>query len=59
MKKFVCNVTFALTVLILLAPNAWCTGTGTRGHAPDAASTSALLGVACLSLAAARKFLRR
>jgi uncharacterized MnhB-related membrane protein len=59
MKKFVWNVGFALVVLIALAPSAWCTATGTRGHAPDVASTSALLGTVCLGLAAARKFLRR
>ena len=59
MRKFVYNVSFALVLLTVLAPSAWCSATGTRGSAPDAASTSALLGIACLGLASVRKFLRR
>jgi hypothetical protein len=59
MKKFVSNVGFALVLLAILATNAMCTGTGTRGNCPDVASTSALMGIACLGLAGARKFLRR
>jgi hypothetical protein len=58
MKKTVINIMFAMAILAILAPNAWCTGTGTRGNTPDAASTSALMGIAALGLAAARKFLR-
>jgi hypothetical protein len=56
MKKIVLNVAFAAAVLTFLTSNAWCTVTGPS--APDAASTSALLGVASLGLVAARKFLR-
>jgi hypothetical protein len=60
MRKFVYNVSFALVLLTVLAPSAFCTATG-RGAppAPDAASTSALLGIACLGLASVRKYLRR
>ena len=48
MKKLVWNVAFALVVLTILTPNAWCTLTGK--NTPDAAATSTLLGIAVLGL---------
>jgi hypothetical protein len=56
MKKIVCNVAFALVALAVLAPNAWCYTV--HSDTPDAASTSALVGIAGMGLVAVRKFLR-
>jgi MYXO-CTERM domain-containing protein len=55
MKKIVCNVLFVAVMLNLMTSNAWCSITV---GAPDATSTSALLGLAGLGLVAVRKFLR-
>jgi hypothetical protein len=57
MKKIVFNVVFAAAVLTLLTSNAWCNPLPPT-PAPDAASTSALLGIAGFGLVAVRKFLR-
>jgi hypothetical protein len=60
MKKINWNIVFVVVGLALSASNAQCTviGGGPLGSAPDAASTSVMLGIAGLGLAAVRKFLR-
>jgi len=58
MKKIVCNVAFAVLVLNLVTCNAWCSVTPPPAPVPDAASTTALLGIAGFGLMAVRKFLR-